>query len=71
MKVIVCPMGGTCGGTGWEYVPTSDGPNPEPGHYVPCECNPYHLGAPDMPMSELRFYPTTIVNLKASDDAPF
>lgn len=42
-----CPQGGDCGGTGWVWVWPSDGPNPEPGGYVPCRCNPHRAGSPD------------------------
>jgi hypothetical protein len=70
MNTFGCPLGGECGGTGWEWTPPNDGPNPEPGHYEPCECNPYHLGEPDSPMVWLRLCDQVEMALDA-DDAPF
>ncbi len=70
MKTSKCPRQGDCGGTGWEYVPANDGPNPEPEHYVRCACNPYGLGDPETPMVELRRRVPAYVDMD-SDDAPF
>jgi hypothetical protein len=70
MKMTKCPMQGNCGGTGWEYVPANDGPNPEPARYVRCACNPYGLGDPETPMVELRRRVPAYVDMD-SDDAPF
>lgn len=50
MKLFTCPRGCSCGGTGWEWVSASDGPNPEPGHYVACRCNPHAAGSPYEPL---------------------
>lgn len=70
MKTTKCPLGGDCGGTGWEYVPANDGPNPEPEYWERCECNPYGLGDPDTLMIALRHKGAPYVNMDA-DDAPF
>ena len=47
MNMTKCPLGGDCGGTGWEYVSANDGPNPEPAHWERCVCNPDGLGQPE------------------------
>lgn len=78
MNKTACPLGGDCGGTGWVYVPARDVGEPEPAHYEPCECNPYRLGEPQMPMIwlrsfrpiEPRFMDFELVAVGA-DDAPF
>ena len=54
MNTNTCPIGGECGGDGWIRVPANDGPNSEPLHYEPCDCNPYAIGQPGVPMPELR-----------------
>jgi hypothetical protein len=79
MKTTKCPRGGGCGGTGWVWVPANDGPNPEPAHYVKCECNPRAAGEPEMVMAYERAENGDWVGAKddvgymdmGADDAPF
>lgn len=71
MNTSKCPIQGDCGGTGWEYVPPSDGPNPEPEHWERCACNPYGLGDPETLMVELRCAVVPAYVSMDADDAPF
>ena len=81
MKTTKCPLGGCCGGTGWVWVMASPSGEPEPSHYVRCECNPHAAGEPDMPLDygrdqdgnwvgkrHIRVHETVSMDV---DDAPF